>query len=249
MFPYRVGRPAIVAMLCGGLLCGVLPARGQQQPRLTQIDRDGRVTWTSESAASYQLQKTAQLGVGAWTNVGQPMIGTGAALSIVDSNRTTAQAFYRIVATNSAPCTNTGGATCAQALFLGTFSGDSATMSGFQCNNHPCYPGPTRSGCGSAWFRVLLSEDSSCDAFLRIYVRLEVPAGADYDLYLYRNSCGPVAAASSTGGAGQTENLTHTINDDFGGDDSTNLYIEVRARNSVPGTWTLRMSGGTGPCF
>jgi hypothetical protein len=252
MFPCRFGKYAVGAIFYGALLwgAGALPVWAQQQPQFTQIDREGRLTWTSENAVSYQVQKTAQLGGGAWTNVGPAVIGTGAILSIVDSNRTTTQAFYRIAATNSVPCTNTGGATCAQFVHLGAFLGDTTTTSGFPaCNNHPCYPGPTRSGCGSAWFRVLLGEGSSCPASLRMYVRLEVPSGADYDLFVYRETCaGPVQ--SSTEGTGLTENVIAIVNDSFdGGDDSTYFFIEVRARNSAPGTWTLRMSGGTGPCF
>jgi len=224
----------------------VVPAaRAQQQPAFTSIDRDGQISWTSQYAVSYQLQKTARLGSGAWTNVGSPVAGNGRTLTVTDPARVTAQAFYRLVASNAFSCANPGGTGCSNATVLGTVVIDS--RSGFICTTTPCDSGPTVSGCGNGWFRLGMRENSNCTG-VRADVALDSPPGVDYDLYVYR-ACGTLWG-SSTSGPGARDSVIYQPPDSSGSDDSGDLWIEVRFfSGSGPGLWTLRTSGGAGPCY
>ncbi len=223
---------AVITVLAGSL------ARSQQQPRFAQIERDGRISWTSETNVSYQLQRVGQLGSGVWTNVGSPVTGDGGIVSVTDQSPGSAQVFYRVVATNSFSCTNGGGAICAAAVSLGSIAGDT----------NDCVIGPVVIGCGNAWFRIRLLETATASVGLRLDVALDSPPGVNYDLYLYE-SCASIPE-SSPRGAGQSESVFYTYADASGIDNSRNFWIEVRqAAGSPPGIWTLRTSGGRGPCY
>src|SRR5688572_27364347 len=101
-------------------------AHSQQQPSLTEITPGGRISWTSEANVSYQLQKTIQLGSGVWGGVGAVVPGNGGIVSVTDSAQSSAQAFYRVVATNNTACTNGGGTVCDGAIPIGSVSGDTS---------------------------------------------------------------------------------------------------------------------------
>src|SRR5688572_14936009 len=231
-----VNRMVFVFAVVTALACS--SARAQQQPRFTEIQRDGRISWTSETNVSYKLQKTVQLGSGLWSDV-VTVPGNGGTVSAVDFAQTNAQAFYRVVATNNLPCTNGGGVTCIRAVSLGLLNGD---MDG-------CRAGPLATGCGDAWFRITVREGNGSQTVdLRLDVALDSSAGANYDLYL-RDACGGQALRFSTLGPGMRDALFYTITDIDGTNNSDEFWIEVRrATGSPAGSWTLRTSGGTGPC-
>jgi hypothetical protein len=131
--------------------------------------------------------------------------------------------------------------TCSSALYLGATSGDSAC--GFLCPGSSYVTFATRTGFTSQWFSVRVLENSNCIADLHARITLAVPAGLDYDLFVY-SACGTLIA-SSIGGAGATEQLVITKADSIGGDDAFDIWIEVRYfSGSVScGTWTLTVDG------
>jgi hypothetical protein len=55
------------------------------------------VTIPSEAGREYQLQCTSDLNSDSWTNLGDPMVGTGEVMSAFDSTRNAGQCFYRVV--------------------------------------------------------------------------------------------------------------------------------------------------------
>ena len=225
---------AVLALFAGS------SANAQQQPRFTQIQRDGRISWASETNVAYQLQRTAQLGSGTWTDVGVQVAGGGGTLMVRDTNQPSGQAFYRIVATNIPPCTNVSVPNCATAVSLGTVNVD---MDG-------CRAGPIATGCGNAWFYIRAREGNGSQTVdLRIDVALDSSAGANYDLFL-RDGCAGQLLRSSMLGPEIRDEVFYTFPDIDGINNSRDFWIEVRrATGSPAGPWTLRTSGGTGPCY
>ena len=123
---------------------------------------------------------------------------------------------------------------CADHYFAGTLSGDVGT--GFLTDSYT----------GEGWTRVQLREDNSGDVYLSATVTLTVPAGIDYDLYLYCASCGTTAVASSTNGTGQTEVVHVRWDDDAGQIDDGNFLVEVRYFNgSSPTPWSMQIDANT----
>jgi hypothetical protein len=240
------GRRHVLALFLCATVLGPPAARAQQAPTFTSIQRDGQISWTSQYAVSYQLQKTTRLDSTNWTNVGSPVAGNGRTLTATDPSRVTAQAFYRLVASNAFSCGNSGGTACSNATFLGNLQMD--TRSGLFCTTTPCRIGPTVTGCGNGWFRLTVREESGNCSGLRADIALDSPPGLDYDLYIYE-ACG-WQVGSSTSGAGLRDSVTYQPIDFPESDNSANLWIEVRFfSGSGPGLWTLRMSGGAGPCY
>jgi len=132
--------------------------------------------------------------------------------------------------------------TCASAVDLGSFDGDTAC--GFFCPSNTSWDQfATRNGSNSAWFRARVVESSTtCSATIEHQIRLIVPPGVDYDLHVYR-PCGTLVG-SSTLGAGQTESVTVSQNDGAGGDNSFDYWIEVRYfAGSSCSNWTLQLFG------
>jgi hypothetical protein len=218
----------------------------QSQPTFTRVTPSGQLSWTTEKGHHYQLQKTpAIIPPIVWTNLGPAVLGTGNVVTNTDTNLITTQFFYRVAVTNASACTNSGGPSYELPSNLGNLRGDTAF--GFACLT-VCQSGPTRTGCGSGWFKIRLREDSNCVAHLRLDLQLQTPTDADYNLYLYRT--GAVLVKSSENGIGVTENIVHTISDGSGSDESQDLWIEVRHISGASfNNWTLRTSGGSGPCY
>jgi len=156
-----------------------------------------------------------------------------------DTNQQSGQAFYRIVATNIPPCTNVSVPICATAVYIGAVAGEV----------NQCASGPMVSGCGNAWFRITAREANGSQTIdLRIDIALDSYAGANYDLFLW-DGCINVLR-SSTLGAGFRDEVFYTFPDIDGVNSSRDFWIEVRrAMGSPAGPWTLRTSGGTGPCY
>jgi hypothetical protein len=132
--------------------------------------------------------------------------------------------------------------TCAQATSMGAFDGD--THCGFLCpaNGNDTVFG-TASGVTSAWFTARLREGSDCQTEMEHTLILQVPPGADYDLFVY-STCGGQPIASSELGAGQTETVTIQIPDTFGSQDVLDYIVEVRyfSGTTCQG-WNLRFVG------
>lgn len=124
---------------------------------------------------------------------------------------------------------------------VGTFEGDT------RCG--PFCPGNTiwnlfgaRTGKSSAWFRARVREASSCPTSIQHRIRLSVPDGVDFDLYIYR-SCG-VPVSSSTGSAGVDEEIIITQTENNASDDSFDYYVEVRFTAGASCTpWSLTFEG------
>ena len=213
--------------------------RAQEQPRFTRISRDGSISWTSQSNVLYQLQRTAQLGGGNWTDIGSQVAGNGGTMMARDTNQQSSQAFYRIVATSIPPCTNPSVATCATAVSLGVVDAD---MDG-------CRAGQTATGCGQAWFYIRAREGNGSQTVdLRLDVALDSSPGSNYDLFLWDNCVNVLR--SSTLGPGMRDEVFYTFPDINGINNSRDFWIEIRRVTGSPaGPWTLRTSGGTGPCY
>lgn len=130
-------------------------------------------------------------------------------------------------------CTTTQ-ASCTSATSLGSMAGDDGGTV-FVAN-----------GTSSAWYRVRLREDNDGIVYLSASITLTVPAGADYDLYLYCASCGGGAVAQSANGSGQTDVVHARWDDDWGSDDSYDILIEVRYfSGSSTSPWSLNVTGNT----
>jgi hypothetical protein len=127
---------------------------------------------------------------------------------------------------------------CSGHQFLGSVSGD--TGAGIL----------TTSGVGEKWLRVHVTEDDSTfftSVYLAATITLNsIPAGQDYDLYVYCLSCGGTLAGSSTNGGNQDEVVNVRRNDVIGTDDSFDVLIEVRYfAGSSAGAWNLSVAGNT----
>lgn len=121
---------------------------------------------------------------------------------------------------------------CTGATDLGTISGD---LGGDV---------QSRSGHGEQWFKVFVSETNNNTVDLRASVSLSSPAGTDYDLFVYADTCGTSAIGSSTLGPGVLDHVGVQWADNFFGDDGRTLFIEVRLQSgNTCDNWTLTVSG------
>jgi hypothetical protein len=86
----------------------------------------------------------------------------------------------------------------------------------------------TYSGRSSQWFRFRSEECSNGIDKLHHRVRLNVPSGTNYDLFMWKDSCGGGSDESSTSSGSGNEEVQFQEGDSWGSDDSFNFYIEVR---------------------
>lgn len=136
--------------------------------------------------------------------------------------------------------------TCAAAVSLGSYCGD--TSCAFLCGGTSYRAVQTRTGRSTQWFQVRVNECSNCPASLVSRVRLTVPAGVDYDLFVHR-PCGRITA-SSIANAGLPDQVEVRESDDPLSGDSYTYFIEVRyVSGSSCSPWTLtldaRANGGS----
>ncbi len=133
-------------------------------------------------------------------------------------------------------------ASCGAASSAGAYDGD--VKCGFLCGSNSGWDRfKTYRGNGSAWFRARVKEDSNCDARIEHRVILQVPAGTNYDLFLYR-SCGGAPVASSTRGEGQPEQAVVSTSDSWGSTDDFDYWVEVRLVSGSPcASWSLFFEG------
>lgn len=143
---------------------------------------------------------------------------------------------------NGCEVSHAGSATCGGAIDLGAYDGDRSC--GFVCGDNTQWDQfASRTGRSSAWFRARIVEDSTCDTDVEHRITLSSPAGADYDLRVYR-ACGGALIGSSSNGAGQTDTVTVREADDTSGDDGITYWIEVRYFGGTScSNWTLTVAG------
>lgn len=121
-------------------------------------------------------------------------------------------------------CSSTS--TCAaSSMDLGSVSGDTGNAM------------VTGSGYQSQWFHVRVTENDSSviGTPLKVTVRLQSPAGTNYDLYLYVNTGSDVVECSSISGSGMSTQQLDSVSLSWGEgtvangvDDSRTVSIEVR---------------------
>lgn len=130
---------------------------------------------------------------------------------------------------------------CPGATDLGTYDGDRSC--GFICGSNTAWDNfANATGRTSAWYQARVREDSSCSTSIEHRIRLTVPAGVDYDLYVYR-PCGTLVTFSDAG-TGIPEQVTISSTDDGGTDDSFTYFIEVRYFSGAScSQWTLSLDG------
>jgi hypothetical protein len=124
---------------------------------------------------------------------------------------------------------------------VGTYDGDRSC--GFVCGGNTSWNlFATRTGLTSAWFAATVREDSDCPADIEHRIRLTVPPGTDYDLYVYR-PCGTLIA-SSRAGTGAADSVVVSEGESSGSDDTFTYYVEVRHFSGSSCTpWTLSFDG------
>jgi len=131
--------------------------------------------------------------------------------------------------------------TCGSATFLGAACGDGNCPSPFCSSSGPA-SFASASGNTSRWYRARVTECSTCLSSLSHSIRLNVPAGIDYDLFVY-SSCGGTLLGSSTNGAGALD-IVNITRSDTAADDSFDYYIEIRYQSGASCTnWGLTLIG------
>jgi hypothetical protein len=123
---------------------------------------------------------------------------------------------------------NTLSSTCASApglTFVGEKGGDEACGVGCTATSEVTFS--TQTGLVERWYQARAAENSACTANLIHKVRLAVPAGVDWDLFLYDDNCNLID--SSIGGTGVDEEVgIASIDFGTGSDDSFLYRVEVR---------------------
>ena len=125
--------------------------------------------------------------------------------------------------------------TCTGAISMGSIAGD--TGSGVL----------TRTLWGEMWYKFTLTEENTDSLYLSARVTLTVPAGVDYDLFVYCTGSGCSGSyLSSRLGAGSTETVNVRWDDRWGLNDDRDVYVEVRffsGSTTGCGEWTLTVTG------
>ncbi len=150
--------------------------------------------------------------------------------------------------------------TCGSAIFGGTREGD--LTCGFSCPPAPSTEFFATTGTGSRFFQFVIEENSICPANLEHEFDLVSPAGVDYDLHFWKDSCGSQLDTSGdlTGvvvhkGANATENGKVTVKDEYtiipgippvinDPEDTKTYRVEIRFKSGdvcVP--WSLSVRG------
>jgi len=133
---------------------------------------------------------------------------------------------------------------CAGAEYLGAHCGD--LNCGFLCPTAARGIVASRQSNRERWFRVRNEECASCSSPIRHVVRLTVPPGINYDLFVY-SACGGALIGSSTAGTGATELVVVQRSDSPAGDDSFDYWVEVRYfSGSSCGNWQLTIEASPG---
>jgi len=133
---------------------------------------------------------------------------------------------------------------CGGGTNAGTYDGD--RNCGFVCGGNTGWDNfATFTARTDRWFRGRVREDSSCSADIEHQIRLAVPSGVDYDLYVYRGStCGTLAGSSTNRGNGTDEAVVVREGESTGSDDDFNYYVHVVYVGGATCTnYTIRFDG------
>jgi hypothetical protein len=130
---------------------------------------------------------------------------------------------------------------CARPTDVGEYDGDDSC--GFACPGNGTWDQFHRvTGTSSAWFKGRVHEQSTCRRTIEHRVKLEVPDGVDYDLFVYR-PCGTMIG-SSVRGVGMPDQVVVRSGDDIASDDSFDYWVEVRHLSGAScDPWTLVFEG------
>ncbi|MFO0750363.1 MAG: hypothetical protein U1F43_32540 [Myxococcota bacterium] len=138
---------------------------------------------------------------------------------------------------------------CGAAEDLGSFNAD--TKCGVACAETSAWElDASKSGRGNAWFKVRENDFSAiCSAELRHRIKLQVPAGVDYDIVIW-DQCGGTILSRTSSAAGVSESLEFGRDDTgLGTNDSFNYWIEIRFNSgSSCQEWSLSIEGRKTPC-
>lgn len=131
---------------------------------------------------------------------------------------------------------------CGGGTDAGAYDGDRSC--GFVCGGNTGWDNfATYTGRSSRWFKARVREDSNCSADIEHRVRLEVPPGVDYDLYVYRGA-GCTLVGSSVGLTGADEEVIVREAESTASSDSFDYFVEVRYFSGAScSSWTLRLDG------
>ncbi len=213
------------------LAWAIAPTLGQTNLMITSFSTAGSLVYTNVLPGHhYALQQTDELAVG-WTNALPPLadIQTTGRTMTISVPVIAAQQFYRIADLGSC-CSNTGGDSFSNPVYLGQAFADAAGGSFY------------RSGCGNAWFSALALDHPAINGgFLNAVMTLTSASGTDYDLYVY-TSAGTLYRYSATRGL---DRVSISIEDNPSIDDSRTWIIEVRRYLAYPcSDWQLTVSMG-----
>jgi hypothetical protein len=132
---------------------------------------------------------------------------------------------------------------CTTAITLGTVSGDTGNET------------LTRQGSNAAWFRVRVTENDNTISGvpMHVLVRLNPPAGEDFDVFVYVNPDTDTLECASSSGVATTIGAMKQVRASWGEDvvpdgidDSRDVSIEIRPRSATcaPGAqWQLVIQG------
>jgi len=222
------------AISLAGLLSQPAPAQAQAPTRISSFAPNGTMVWTNaQGDRVYRIQTTTKPGQ-SWTNLGSDVQGTGTVMQVTVP-MTNALAFFRIADMGTC-CTNNGGTNFSSAVSLGAYCADGLANQ------------VSVSGCGNAWYRVRANECNTSlgpGNDLKVNVTLTVPAGMDYDLYLY-NSSGTQTYGSFQG-VNTPEAISFTVADPAftTSNESFDFGIEVRRYSGLNcAAWTLTATLG-----
>jgi hypothetical protein len=133
---------------------------------------------------------------------------------------------------------NPTGLTCGGGLDLGAFCGDNAC--GTFCGSTSYRVVNSRTGRAATWLCARITECSNCPSRISHRISLTVPAGVDYDLFVY-GPCGTVLG-SSRALAGMPDQVEFFIPDTLISNDSRDYFIEVRYYSGAScNNWTLTL--------
>lgn len=106
---------------------------------------------------------------------------------------------------------------------------------------------------GARWFRIRVNESDGTGGCIYLSARiiLEVPAGADYDLFAYCDDCTTLAGSSTL--SGSSDEMVEVKWDEecvlgipTGSDSGRYIYIRVDCYSvSIEDHWTLQITGNT----
>jgi hypothetical protein len=138
---------------------------------------------------------------------------------------------------------NTLSASCGSATptYVGAKGGDQSCGAGCSGTSESIFS--TQTGVAERWFRARALENSACTSPLVHLVRLAVPPGVDWDLFVYNDSCELIDSSIEGTGVDEEAGIGAV---DFGTGADDSFYYRVEVRHFSGGScddWTLSFVG------